>query len=237
MNVDVALDALGKFFNDLIGALVPGAVLASGLLILHAGPGNIQELSKVIEGTAAGLMLAGLLFALGHAILAVHEHTLKSLLTRIRLIRGFNTGEAEKRGSYLWFAQLVETTKRKDEPSTETLAWSYNDLRNVALSVSSEAASLGRRFMFISLLCNGVGTSLVIMGFDLFACHIFAANLLYPYQEAALWWVQMALLFFVAILLFRRADLFYERAMATPFSIAVAELRFKQHGHVGKPAD
>jgi hypothetical protein len=37
MKIEGATDTIAKFFNDLIGAWVPGAVLAIGLAIMHLG--------------------------------------------------------------------------------------------------------------------------------------------------------------------------------------------------------
>ena len=104
------------------------------------------------------------------------------------------------------------------------------------MSISSEAGSLARRFMFISLLCSGVGTSLIITGLDLLISHFLLTGLLYPYGAAAPFWLQILLIFGVALLLFRQADSFYGRAMVTPFSIAVADWKFKRDGNGAKPA-
>ena len=35
MKVDDAVETISRFFNDLIGSLVPGAVLAVGLVVMH----------------------------------------------------------------------------------------------------------------------------------------------------------------------------------------------------------
>ena len=45
MKVDDAVETISRFFNDLIGSLVPGAVLAVGLAVMHLGPGKIVEMS------------------------------------------------------------------------------------------------------------------------------------------------------------------------------------------------
>lgn len=231
MKVEEATDTIAKFFNDLIGAWVPGAVLAAGLAIMHLGPLQLQSIFKLSETTSAALTFAGILFAVGHALLAVHEQILSRLLSNLRFAKPFDTGEAKKRQSYEWFAELVKA----QQTGAGAKDWDYNDLRSVALSVSAEATSMGRRFMFISLLCNGVGAALVILAFDFVACSLLSPRLLFAYEHSAPWPIQAILILGMALALFKRGELFYSRAMATPFSIAIAELKFKKDANAGKP--
>ncbi|WP_247538253.1 hypothetical protein [Ralstonia pseudosolanacearum] len=232
MKMEEAMETVAKLFNDLIGAWVPGAVFGVGLVLMHLGPAQLQLVFKFAESSAAALTVAGLLFALGHVLLAAHEHGVKRLLSGLRISGKFDEPEAKKRQSYVWFADLVKA-QQSDGGSKD---WGYNDLRSVALSVSSEAASLGRRFMFVSLLCNGVGTALLIIAIDFTVCHLASPQLLYPYEHAAPWFAQVLLLLGVVWTLFKQGEVFYSRAMATPFSIAVAELKFKKDANVSKPS-
>lgn len=228
MKIDEAMDTVAKFFNDLIGAWVPGAVLAVGFAIMHLGPVQLQSILKFGDLGGAALTIAALLFALGHAVLALHDHGVKKLLVIFRLSKGFDESAAKQRQSYEWFAELVKA----QQVGSSTKDWSYNDLRSVALSVSNEAASLGRRFMFVSLLCNGVGTALSLIAIDYLTCCLVSPKLLYPYEHAAPWYAQVVLLFAMAWALFKQGEVFYSRAMATPFSIAIAELKFKKDANV-----
>ena len=82
--------------------------------------------------------------------------------------------------------------------------------------------------MFISLLCNGVGTALAILAFDFAACSLFFPQLLFGYEHAAPWIIQAILLLGIALALFKHGEVFYSRATATPFSVAAAELKFKR---------
>lgn len=230
MKVDDTVETIAKFFNDLIGAWVPGAVLAIGLVLMHLGPSHLQSLAMLGEGAGVSLTMAGLLFALGHVLLAVNENALKPLLKYTKISKAFDEVAARDRQSYKWFAELV--TAQQGAGAT---AWGFHDLRSVALSVSAEVASIGRRFMFVSLLCNGVGTALTIMGIDYLICLPFLPTLLYSYEQVAPWYVQVILLFGTALLLFRQGDVFYTRAMTTPFSVAVAELKLKKEDNVIAP--
>lgn len=229
MKIEEATDTIARFFNDLIGAWVPGAVLAVGLALMHLGPAQFRSILLLGDTLAAALTFAGALFALGHALLAMHEQVLRKLLVLMHLAEAFDENAAKDRQSYKWFAELVNA--QQSESSAQN--WSYNDLRSVALSVSSEAASVGRRFMFISLLCNGVGTALAIVAIDFATCSLLSPKLLFAYDHAAPWPAQTLVLSCLALALFKRGDVFYARAMATPFSIAVAELKFKKDTNAG----
>ena len=224
MKIEEAIAIITEFFNDLIGAWVPGAVFAVGFWVMHFGPARLQTLLNSLDSSAAGLTAAGLLFALGHVLLAVHEHGFSKLFAWIGISSKFDDSEAKKRLSYVEFADLMKNS----QTGSGSGEWGYRDLRSVALSVSSESASIGRRFMFISLLCNGIGTALSIIVIDFAVCYLAWPKLLYSYEHAAPWWVQVLLLCVVAIMLFTQGKAFYSRAMTTPFSIAVAELKFKK---------
>ena len=229
MKIEEATDTIAKFFNDLIGAWVPGAVLAVGLALMHLGPGQLQSIFKLGDATSPALTFAGVLFAIGHALLAIHEQILKKMLVKVRFAKPFDEVAAKRRKSYEWFAELVKA----QQATTTAYDWSYNDLRSVALSVSAEAASVGRRFMFISLLCNGVGTVSAILALDFVACSMLSPKLLFAYDHAAPWYAQAILLLSIALVLLKQGEVFYNRAMATPFSIAIAELKFKKDANAG----
>lgn len=230
MKIDDAVETIAKFFNDLIGALVPGMVLVACISTAHLGPEKTMTLLKAMDNTPVLLMLLAVMFALGHALSAIFETVISKNLRALHLTKGFNEQTEKRRESYVRFLQVVEkdalAAQNHGQASSD---WNYHDLRSVALSVSQEAASIGRRFMFISLLCNGVGTAITITAIDFAACLVFQRGLLHPYPMAVHWAVQIALLGLAAYTLFQRGEVFYRRAMTTPFSVALAEKRLKAH--------
>jgi hypothetical protein len=218
MKAEEVTDTIAKFFNDLIGAWVPGAVLTFGLALMHLGPVHLLSIFKLGDTTSAALAFTGILFALGHTLLALHEQVLKTPLTKLGLVMEFDEAKAKKRQSYEWFSELVKAQQN----GAGAKDWDYNDLCSVALSVSPEAGSMGRRFMFISLLCNGVGVALTIIALDFAVCSMLWPKLLFAYDHSAPWGLQVALMLGVAWALFRRGEAFLSRAKATPFAIAAA---------------
>lgn len=97
MKVEEATDTIAKFFNDLIGAWVPGVALAVGLVLMHLGPAQLQSIFELGDSTSAALTFAGILFATGHSLLALHEQILKKLLARAKFIKPFDEARAKKR--------------------------------------------------------------------------------------------------------------------------------------------
>lgn len=224
VQVDNAIDAISKFFNELISTCVPGLVLVVSLIVMHLGPIHLLSLAKLEGGVGLGLIVVGLLFALGHMLLAVNQKVVKPVLTRFKVLKEFDEEVAKNRKSYQWFVEIISNGQ-----DTVRTVWDFHDLRSVALSVSVEAALIGRRFMFISLLCSGVGTALVIVGIDYLACIFLTPKLIYSYTYALPNCIQSVLIFGTAFLLFKQSDDFFSRAMTTPFSIAVAEMKVKKN--------
>lgn len=232
MKIDDAIETTTRFFNDLIGSLIPGAILACGLFVMHIGPGLPDDIAASLpkdSGFLTAILLA-LMFAAGHGLLAIHGIVIDKALQRIGFVEGNIENRLAKKHSYelfkaLFFEKLKQSNLR-DTGVAQTDNWDHHDLRNVALSVSSEGSSLGRRFMFISLLCNGTGTVLLILTIDFISCEIFRPSALFPYANAWHPLIQIVVLMGVAAAFFKRAESFNIRAMVTPFAVAVAEMSF-----------
>lgn len=231
MKIDDALETITRFFNDLIGGVIPGLVLLCGLIIMHVGPReDITALLLKFDGTSVAFLVA-LVYAVGHVLLAIHSNIVQWLLQKICLLRKDQITYLGKNKSYLIFQMLVSKkfgALGLDQANTVVSSdWKYHDLRSLALSMSSEASSLGRRFMFISLLCNGVGTALLIMLFDFVASSLFAPQFLVAYNHALPAVLQVVLLMVAAYSVYKQGDVFYTRALSTPFPVAVSQFLIK----------
>lgn len=233
MKVDDAIETLTRFFNDLIGSLVPGAVLITGLAFMHLEGSNLSAAEKLLGSTPIALTVVGLMYAIGHLLLAIFDFAIQPILQFFKLIKRFDETAAKGRQSYGFFSDFISKARKKQKLSPP-VAWGYHDLRSVALSMAPEGASLGRRFMFISLLCNGTGTALLILSIDFMACLMINPLLLATAIQTIHWFAQLALILVAAWSLFRRAESFYSRAMSTPLSIAVAEIILRQNTNAPK---
>src|SRR5687768_8090899 len=88
--MEKALQSVAEFFNDVIGAVIPGVVLGVGLLIIHRPmwiraapilPPNIPDSLTVSIAVA-------LAFAAGHGLIAAYSHVLRLFFERWRSIKG-----------------------------------------------------------------------------------------------------------------------------------------------------
>jgi len=226
MKPDDAIESITRFFNDLIGAIVPGSILTLGLVILHLGP-DARELITILDGAIVSLSVVGLFFAIGHVLLAFHEHVLLPALCFLRVSSKFDEKRAERRASFKLFQRAVQAN-RKMALGEKDGEWGFHDLRSVALTISTSAERLGKRFMFISLLCNGTGTALTLIAADFAFCRVWAPDLMHAYANAPNWLLQILLLLSAATFLFKRAQSFHDRAMTTPFAAAIADLAFER---------
>ncbi|MEG6283072.1 hypothetical protein UXO46_13715 [Enterobacter asburiae] len=224
MKIDDAVETLAHFFNDFIGAWIPGLVLATGFIVMHMGDEGFLSIIGAMDKSAIVWFLAAIFFALGHLISAFYQIILKGILKWLKISKGFDESQAKELQSYKTFLEIVN----KGHVYSDTDTWGYHDLRNIALSISQEASALGRRFMFISLLCSGVGTVLTIFIIDFSICLFFFPEYLHHYRMAPHWSVQIVILCVSAGCLFKQSDVFYKRAMTTPFSVALTEIKLKE---------
>ncbi len=225
MKIDEALQAIQLFFNDLIGAVIPGLVLGVGLVFIHKGWPNGSEIKTFTESGFLIVVILALAFAAGHGLLAIYNEILKIIKYEPK------TKQFESRRPYLHFKNLIEVrlgSHSAQKEGGEKAEWYYNDLRNVALSISPEGASLGRRFMFISLLCDGVGMALLLLAFDYLVCSLCIPMAIVNYPNALITIFQVLGLVIIGIFYFRRGRTFYDRAMFLPFSIALTALLMKE---------
>jgi hypothetical protein len=228
VKLDDALQTIMHFFNDVIGAVIPGLVLATGILLIHRGMYTGAILTNYSSNGLLISMILVLSFATGHGLLAIYNEIFDPFLKLLKIIKGDKvTEKLETRRTYQLFKDMIEGKINKHpifSTNNSSPSWCFHDLRSVALSVSKEGASLGRRFMFISLLCNGIGTALILLAIDYVICFIWLREVLESYPNVLHPAGQLLIMVLFGVFFIRRGDTFYKRAMLTPFSIAVTEL-------------
>ena len=240
MKIDDAIETTTRFFNDLIGTLIPGVVLIAGLVVIHHGP--IEKLDDYIPKNGeifAVIVLVAILFASGHGLLAVNDYAAKRIwgpvagwIAKTWPKKTHNGSHFERRQSYVVFRAMALEKLRGcvtlDPSITSWKDWTVNDIRSLALTISKDAADLGRRFMFISMLCMGVGTALLILLADYLVCLLFAPEFLHQYRFALPPQLQTILMVALVLSFFDRAKSFRDRAMWTPFPVAIADIELKK---------
>jgi|SRR6266536_4952484 len=75
MDLDKAIEAIDRFFLDLIGTVVPGGTLLIGSWLLLAGPSSIGPISISMKFDTIGwVLLIFVSYVLGYAIISVGEN-------------------------------------------------------------------------------------------------------------------------------------------------------------------
>ena len=232
------IGSLKDYFNDFVGAIVPGTVLAAGVLWLGADflPTNAFSLTW---GEWSWLPGVAVIFLLGHALLSLHDLVARGLqLLRQRLASGAKTPRQspeqssaatdveaakgslsimDKAQSNLAYKAFCEVIGPKLTALGVSTKLDFHGARNIAMSLSTNGADLGRRFMFISLFCYGTSAAAwMVAVLDVLFL------LLGFHKDWVLKEVLAAALVCAALLLRRRGSSFELRAFTVPFSVATA---------------
>jgi hypothetical protein len=203
------IKSLREYFNDFVGAIVPGAVLAAGLTLQWGRLLPTDALARY-WGEWSWLPALAILFASGHTLLALHSFAIE-IVDSNRALDEAKKGEAFHR--YEPFFQ--QTLPPVGSPQSAGL----HALRNYAMTISPTAAEIGRRFMFLALFCYGTATASAVLCISVLAAPFLGQGTCGAMRIA----VALALLATV-YLLDKRGLTFEVRALRTPFAIACAEL-------------
>lgn len=164
MKFSEILDALARHFNDIIGSVIPGAVLLFGLG--HLGVLEKLKLPELSEPTIYQLIVwIFAAFLTGHFLSEVNKSVLSRWLGKGK------PSDLEKRASFVAFRSWVQNKSGAHSLSLETapsgggrvLQFGEHELRSMAMTLSDEAKFLSRRFKFIELLCGGTSTALILI--------------------------------------------------------------------------
>lgn len=249
MKSEDVLSKLAYFFNDFVGAVIPGLILTLLFWALHPGLWHYMKLGVAPDSALAILAITGACFAAGHGLLGLYYEAMEPALKKIRwfshikgkktyLVRDTSTifAELEKKPTFQLTKELVlnkfEGTLTKIK--IDIASYPVSEIRNLAMTLSEEGAMLGRRFMFIALLGQGAGAAFLVVAVETTLVWVTCA--LIPGLQSTLiaypvWWgyvVQLVALVVVAVVFFRRADGFYSRALETPLLVAPVEILLKK---------
>lgn len=210
------LGALGEFFNDFIGNVVPGTVLLALLWLFFEWP--ISTSDAAASSTAAALLWIALSYAIGHALSATAD-VASSRLAAVGLAvdEDAQLKDLEKRG-------LVEEARAALHVSP-TLQLSGREIRSKLMTASKESKQLAVRFMHIALLCNGVAVALVMaLVARLYGAHVAPSVLRIqsPWMDL---YIQTAAMLLLAVVLLKRGKAFRSRSFNIPFTVGPEEIR------------
>lgn len=218
------LTALVFFFNDFIGAVVPGFIFIAGLDLADIYPTKIVHLLISVMPQFSWVLLLFFAYAVGHGLLGIHR-----LLQPIigAPLRGIHHLVLYGRWDVCVFDRIIvegavykeflSEIKRQHKINKENLSKiRFEDVRNIAMTISKEASELARRFMFISLFCYGISMAIALIAISwvISLQEILSSSNMLP----------IGLISIIFFIFYIRALEFEFRAQNVPFSVALAEL-------------
>lgn len=216
MKTSDLINGVISFFNDLIGSIFPGFVLLSGLYLINIRFSIVSLPMLSLDQTGVWGSLIVFTYVAGHGLLSF-----KQLIDKIPCLTAKRIKIRNESALYKSFEKCL---KRKFEASD---AWdttsdfdkfSAHDIRNIAMTISSEGQRLAVRFMFISLLCDGVAAAIIVLIF----CYILAQSIYgaITFHEG----IVLIVSAFIIYCFHKRAGEFFTRSLNTPFPTALTEL-------------
>lgn len=239
MNAENFVEAVERFFLDIIGVIIPGATLMAGMWVLF-GSLSLGTVTLTAPSTdSAWVMATVLAYVLGHALTSLGDRLVVPTAAKLTGVWGLN-----------WLTEKFDTetklfTEHKADTSVVAVGeaaygkgWrppsldEFKGLRNTAITFASAQERILHRFTFISLLNQGVATALWAL-----ALMALIQQIVQAYQSSSLTdgathvgigLLLMLGLFAISLVFLERRFDFYRRTQLTPFSIAVAALKEKK---------
>ncbi len=231
------VDAIERFFLDIIGTIVPGAVLILGISWIWSKPVDIaRQLPLISNSQYRWIILFVGSYVAGHALTSLGENIVVKGVVRLKKSR---VGKALLPRSIIPTDELF--AKIKDDPTFEALTKDVLDdipslvpaktenlsvaaWRSIAMSIAPEQRYTVYRFMFISLFNLGIATAFILIA--VFWWVLAIIRVIDPYQIGNLASARYSLLLLIASFPFlERRFHFHKTAMEVPFSMALVELR------------
>jgi hypothetical protein len=244
MQAESIVDALERFFLDIVGTVIPGGAALLAAPVLFGGSINIGPVSLTPSAATFNWLVFVLAsYAAGHAVNSfgekvvtkVLEHVVPKLNKRMKgtrmkwLAPEFIESEmalAEQISQSAPFKALQSQVKSRYgwEPATGTdVKRLTRDLRNVAMTIAKDDRPTVYRFRFLSLLNLGLATVLLLGVFLRVVTSMLHGVGLTVSGGGANWWLLSALVALSGFFLERRYML-YGTSQRVPFSMAMGQL-------------
>ena len=235
------VDAIEKFFLDLVGTIVPGCVLLLlAWCLFTTGLALDWKSMPFFPDKAPWIFIIGLAYVLGHGIASIGEFVLVrvfdwllGVVRKVDVLKGVLGNslrpqrelfdEMKKNPTFTAFVDTcgnrIPALAGRISETIPVLVW-----RSLAMSFAPNQRGTVYRFMFLSLLNLGVGASLVFAASG--TLFVWLGHLTHHLSTSIsappLWAVPIMLL--AALPFLERRYYFNRIATAIPFGMALAEL-------------
>lgn len=244
MNAGDIIEAIERFFLDIIGTVIPGVALVFGVGFLLRAPNEIGGFSILAPKEGGDwVMLITVSYVVGQAVTSIGHSILltgiESLAVRLRKksIKGISLAKLVPH-FVLSDGELIEKIKADpifkavtgrllkampelevDKDKIKVPSW-----RNIAMSIVPEQRHTVYRFMFLSQLNLGIATVLFLLLVAWPWVSVFVTTHIIPNGRPLSFWLFGVLVVSLWPFLERRYR-FYSPAMQVPFSMALAEIQ------------
>jgi len=236
MDAEKLVAAIERFFLDIIGTIIPGAILLTGLWAIFGDTklGNLTLKPPAADPGWVFFILAA--YVVGHALTSIGESVITPLSAtfaaglrrvgginklvppRVRSQAEMNEGIAQ-RPTFRQFVSLMGLNP------AATGAQEVTGLRNVAMTIADDTRPTVHRFMFLSLLNLGVATALQAMAVAVLIRFVVTAVGQHAWTGVGTAIGIAAALSLAACPFIERRFWFVTSAMHLPFDAAVAKLQ------------
>jgi hypothetical protein len=217
MEIDKAISSIEKFFLDVIGLIIPGAIFVIGLIYMIDAAILPNYLAGSVGKSIPTSFMIAIFYAMGHAISSLSK-ILIIVSNSIRKI--LRKKDISERG----IAERIinSPTLRESMQEVGFFGIEPRDVRDarsrIISTLSVDDINLIRRFTFISLFNIGIATTLaILLLFSLFGV------IVHPYNVKIFWQplnLPVMLAFIVLIFAFTdRYNEFLERSLRIAFSL------------------
>lgn len=238
------VEAIERFFLDIIGIIVPGVALLFGFGFVLNIPVQIQSFSILspkesrdwIVLIAASYVLGHAVTSLGHSLLLPGVESIAVRLKKVtimkfcfaRLVPQFVVPESELmdkiKADPVFKVTVDKLVKITPELSGDREKIKVHSWRNIAMSMAPEQRHTIYRFMFLSQLNLGIATVLFLMAVVWPCASALATWGAIPEARPLNGWLLAAVIVALWPFLERRYR-FYSPAMQVPFSMALVEMQ------------
>ena len=238
------VEAIERFFLDIIGIVIPGAALLFGLGYILKTPDRIRDISLFAPRESRDwVALVAVSYVMGHAVTSIGHSLLlpgiESLAARLKkfsfkgisfskFVPKFIVPESELadkiKADPVFKATVTKLLKTTPDLDVDKATIKVSSWRNIAMSLVPDQRHTIYRFMFLSQLNLGIATVSFLLSVTWLSVNALAtANLVSDTRPLNGWWLGLLVSSLWPFL--ERRYRFYSPAMQVPFSMALAEMQ------------
>jgi hypothetical protein len=230
MQTSSFVEAIERFYLDLVGLLVPGGVLVLGLWFLWGQPNTLGSMSLNSIDSNGVLLILLLAYISGHLCASIGERLILPIVDRIPFVKS-RPQIAVDIGNSQVFIRAVEQMQsvypqlnlgEKPNKNNREVSRYVRDWRNYAITIIQENDEIFYRFMAISQLNLGIASAFISLSvIGLLFNLLQRLNVQTPLPPSLL---ACGTIIVLSGFFLERQQEFYRRSISLPFSLVTVKL-------------